>query len=647
MMDMMHPEDIFINRMIRNQQEAAYRASGLPPGTPMRMNMIPPDLNEWMHPAQNKVKPSLDDRHVDEKHSKIYSDEGELESVNEIVQLLEKVFKTLSDQFVNEDDPLPKREEDLNEEKDSSEQGDGDKLSSAAADKPSVVAKVEGGSGEGKPSSSSSAIQENKSDESAASKKPKVQILKRPKRTAKKVPDTRARVLHGCNRVGFLGKGLLMRGDHHVELVLLCTPIPTKTLLKRVLSQLPNKIKEERPDLSFSITKSKAGFVVAANLRVDVKVTVTLSSTLVKPNKSKEDKKQEDSVTTHNDEKESAADQDEVKEKTTEVSADAAGEEEKTVKNNAECCDGDEILDLKEQLMALSKVRRTKWFVDRAIKHESCVIIIRILREMQQRVPVWAPLSCWAIENLTYSALSSSNEHMSRGDAFRRLFEVIAGGILLPDGPGLLDPCEREPVDVLECCNEQQLEDITRYAQKALSLITFRGIHQVLGMQKISTHYHHHHSANNRYQPNSLVKSNAKQIKIAQPKEFMRKATLDKKDKTDDAAVSTAKAAANAVDDNKQEEKEEENIFCHSIESGKTTALSGEEGAAACRVINKGNDTSIIHTQVTAAVNKLNLTTNDHKDAGLLSPKAGHNAVTERKEIDATSFEEPLLNGKK
>lgn len=47
------------------------------------------------------------------------------------------------------------------------------------------------------------------------------------------------RALKGVMRVGLLAKGLLLRGDRDVRLVVLCHDRPTVTLLKRVAADLP------------------------------------------------------------------------------------------------------------------------------------------------------------------------------------------------------------------------------------------------------------------------------------------------------------------------------------------------------------------------------------------------------------------------
>ena len=50
------------------------------------------------------------------------------------------------------------------------------------------------------------------------------------------------------------------------------------------------------------------------------------------------------------------------------------------------------------------------------------------------------------------------------------------GGLLLPDSPGLLDPCEKEPRDAFSNLSPQQREDITSAAQHTLRLIAFRQV---------------------------------------------------------------------------------------------------------------------------------------------------------------------------
>ena len=62
--------------------------------------------------------------------------------------------------------------------------------------------------------------------------------------------------------------------------------------------------------------------------------------------------------------------------------------------------------------------------------------------------------------------------------------ECLASTFIL-NGPGLMDPCEKEPVDALEGLSKQQREDITMQSQQFLRFIAFRQIHKVLGMDPL------------------------------------------------------------------------------------------------------------------------------------------------------------------
>ncbi|PRD28500.1 UNVERIFIED_CONTAM: zfr [Trichonephila clavipes] len=112
-------------------------------------------------------------------------------------------------------------------------------------------------------------------------------------------------------------------------------------------------------------------------------------------------------------------------------------------------------------------------------------MVIRILRDLCQRVPTWSRLNGWAMELLVEKVLSSCGQPLSPGDALRRVFEAIASGILLPGSSGLLDPCEKDPTDAAGSLTNQEREDITASAQHALRLIAFRQIHKVLGMDPL------------------------------------------------------------------------------------------------------------------------------------------------------------------
>lgn len=55
--------------------------------------------------------------------------------------------------------------------------------------------------------------------------------------------DQATRTLRGVMRVGLVAKGLLLKGDLDIELVLLCRDKPTSDLLKNVSENLVTQLK--------------------------------------------------------------------------------------------------------------------------------------------------------------------------------------------------------------------------------------------------------------------------------------------------------------------------------------------------------------------------------------------------------------------
>lgn len=84
------------------------------------------------------------------------------------------------------------------------------------------------------------------------------------------------RILKGVMRVGHLAKGLLLRGDNTVELVVLCAEKPTLTLLRKVVELLPSALKQVTTEQTYTITinAAEAGFTVSGDgLTVIVQLT--------------------------------------------------------------------------------------------------------------------------------------------------------------------------------------------------------------------------------------------------------------------------------------------------------------------------------------------------------------------------------------
>ncbi|CAG9863794.1 unnamed protein product [Phyllotreta striolata] len=249
------------------------------------------------------------------------------------------------------------------------------------------------------------------------------------------------RVLKGVMRVGHLAKGLLLCGDTNVELVVLCADKPTLTLLKKVVELLPAALKQVAPENAYTvaINAPEAGLIIAGD---NLTVLVQFTSPVIR--------EQQGGVGLRIFDQPCSSPPHRI----------GAPPNEKGP-------------------FLVAKAR--------ALGLHSCVIIIRILRDLCQRVPTWSPLSSWAMELLAEKVISSvpGSSQLSPGDALRRVMEAVASGLLLPGGPGLADPCEKDNPDASGALSAQQREDLTCSAQYALRLIAYRQIYKVLGMDPI------------------------------------------------------------------------------------------------------------------------------------------------------------------
>nr|XP_040047522.1 interleukin enhancer-binding factor 3 homolog isoform X3 [Gasterosteus aculeatus aculeatus] len=259
--------------------------------------------------------------------------------------------------------------------------------------------------------------------------------------------DQATRSLRGVMRVGLVAKGLLLKGDLDLELVLLCKEKPNNNLLKRVSENLLTQLKAITED-KYAVTQHvrEASIVIKNTKEPPLTLTIHLTSPLVREDVEK-----------------------------------AASGDSLSVN------DPPDVLDRQKCLTALASLRHAKWFQARANGLRSCVIVIRILRDLCARVPTWAPLRGWPLELICEKAIGTGNRPMGAGEALRRVLECLASGILMAGiyGAGISDPCEKEATDAIGHLDPQQREDITASAQHALRLSAFGQLHKVLGMDPL------------------------------------------------------------------------------------------------------------------------------------------------------------------
>ncbi|KAK5926999.1 hypothetical protein CgunFtcFv8_022528 [Champsocephalus gunnari] len=261
--------------------------------------------------------------------------------------------------------------------------------------------------------------------------------------------DSQERVLRGVMRVGLVAKGLLLTGDKDLELVLLCSNMPTVTLLNQVAEKLSEQLEgSSAGTYTVSQCPEDASLVVTTTKQSILTLTIHLTSPLVRTNQE------------------------------TEIAEEKNEEEEATRTDN----DPPDVLDMQKCLTALASLRHAKWFQAKVNNLGSAILVVRIMRDLCNRVPTWTPLSGWPLELLVEKAIGTSERTMGAGESLRRVLECVASGILLEGGPGIKDPCEKDTVDAAANLTPQQREDITQSAQFALRLCAFGQMHKVLGM---------------------------------------------------------------------------------------------------------------------------------------------------------------------
>ena len=204
----------------------------------------------------------------------------------------------------------------------------------------------------------------------------------------------------------FLFLGLMLKGDRTVSMAVLCKHWPTTILLSRMFKFLPDSLKEsaESEDVQFDTQlQLEDGLIIVRSCSNPV---ITINVYLTSPICRTDDDSKDGEKKTGEEEKVSAAP----------ANTQAALEERSKISKD-KC------------LAILAELRHQKWFESRASGLASCVIIVRIIYDLINRVSSWNPLPKWAAELLVEKALSCNAESfMSPGDALRRVIEAMASG---------------------------------------------------------------------------------------------------------------------------------------------------------------------------------------------------------------------------
>ena len=242
------------------------------------------------------------------------------------------------------------------------------------------------------------------------------------------------RVLKGVMRVGFISKGLLLKTDKFLHLVMLCLTKPTIALLERVASELRSILINYKIDINIA-----NACLNIHKLYYNVQLSFTSSEYV----------------------------------------------------NDSPDTNSNQAFHLPKQvcLEHLTEIKRARWFQEQLLPISNALLILRILRDYCQRDPVWSVLNTWTLEVLVSKCfLHKPFERV--GHKFRSIIEAIASGILSVTPQSnlnkyLLDPCESCEKIVNDYLTVQQSECITASAQHMLRLIAFKQIYKTLEINRL------------------------------------------------------------------------------------------------------------------------------------------------------------------
>jgi hypothetical protein len=296
------------------------------------------------------------------------------------------------------------------------------------------------------------------------------------------------RKVKGIVRVGLIEKTVLLKSDRIIELVVLCSSMPTNFLVRRICNELELSEcffgSEKKYTLinNEQILRSEASIYIKTIKFIENECyTLRLMFTCAElDNKEGRSRRM------------------------------LASESEQLL-----CDSGDFCLPVEKCANAIVEIRRTRWFTVRLKPTLNALLLVRIMRDLCKRIPTWSVLNDHLLE-LIIDKCFVRHKYEDISNKFRTIFELIASGVLFlsvlnvkvsqphsiitNNDPifidkiiGFLDPCDVIQndfyVDNYKCINvfeyymsKQQCEDLMCSAQHALRLLSFKKADHILGL---------------------------------------------------------------------------------------------------------------------------------------------------------------------
>ncbi|EGT36631.1 hypothetical protein CAEBREN_05355 [Caenorhabditis brenneri] len=249
---------------------------------------------------------------------------------------------------------------------------------------------------------------------------------------SEKPEPTEMRTILGCVRVGVFAKNTYIKGEPFVEMVVTCTPIPTKEIIQRIFEEFPNSTTSAGMTIEMDPI-SPAVFLISTSLFANLKCRLYITSSSIR---------NDDSV------------------------------------DMAQCPDPTTCI------QALAEIRNAKWYESNYLNLTGLQPTVRLFREMRSRYPLWATLDDHKLELVLIHIINSDSypDGLKITAAFKRALEAISSGFLF--SAKIRDPCEKGETYVLDGLTDDHKHALTGSAQYFIRLIAFNQIHEILGVER-------------------------------------------------------------------------------------------------------------------------------------------------------------------
>uniref|UniRef100_A0A183BLI0 DZF domain-containing protein n=1 Tax=Globodera pallida TaxID=36090 RepID=A0A183BLI0_GLOPA len=247
-------------------------------------------------------------------------------------------------------------------------------------------------------------------------------------------PPQQQRFLRGIMRVGLMANQLLLKSDKRVDLVLLCSVVPTTKLLFQIIELFRRIINKNNEQCIYVAEKAAESAICVSQIGVSIDVYVTLTCLAMR-----------------------------------QWSPENLNYHPYKEPPNA--------LPFGPCLMALTEMRRTRFYQVKCAPHASMRSLVKIIRDIRQRVPAWQVLTDWMVELVVEKVLSADND-AKLGAVLRALL------VLLAKGTSLADPCEKLPFDVFAGVSDMARKNIYDSARYSIRQIETNKMANLLAMDR-------------------------------------------------------------------------------------------------------------------------------------------------------------------